>query len=322
VLAGLGTLALARFTARDTVESDLKDNANRLAEAVTDDSATGNTRRQLPLIRSVLRLQDAGLAVIPDASTGDSDLNASVLGELPPAVDLSLDQLRSLEPGDVVSGRDGDVVWAVAAAQGASNLVLIGLSREVQFELGPALRYFVFAATIVLLSSVVVARQLADRVTKPIREAERASRRLAGGDLTARLAEPDARTTDEVGDLTRSINAMAEALERSRGLERQFLLSVSHDLRTRTGRLPTPRAPPRSSSTSPAASNASSPTCSTSPNSTPTASRSIHDRSTPPKNSPSWQPGSRPTPPEQASNSGSRRRTRSRCGPIPTGSPR
>src|SRR5204862_930821 len=29
-----------------------------------------------------------------------------------------------------------------------------------------------------------------------------------------------------------SVNAMAEALERSRGLERQFLLSVSHDLRT------------------------------------------------------------------------------------------
>ncbi len=144
------------MTARDTVESDLRDNANRLAEAVTDDSAPGNTRRQLPLIRAVLRLQDAGLAIINGAA-GDADLDASVIGELPPAVDLSLDQIRSLESGDVVSGRDGDVVWAVAAAEGTNNLVLIGLSREVQFELGPALRYFVFAAAIVLLMSAVVA---------------------------------------------------------------------------------------------------------------------------------------------------------------------
>ena len=37
---------------------------------------------------------------------------------------------------------------------------------------------------------------------------------------------------DEVADLARSINSMAGALERSKGLEQQFLLSVSHDLRT------------------------------------------------------------------------------------------
>src|SRR5207237_8190562 len=37
---------------------------------------------------------------------------------------------------------------------------------------------------------------------------------------------------DELAALVRSINAMAESLERSKGLERQFLLSVSHDLRT------------------------------------------------------------------------------------------
>ena len=46
------------------------------------------------------------------------------------------------------------------------------------------------------------------------------------------MAEPAAGARDEVADLSRSINAMAEALERSRGLEQQFLLSVSHDLRT------------------------------------------------------------------------------------------
>ena len=37
---------------------------------------------------------------------------------------------------------------------------------------------------------------------------------------------------NELAVLARSINAMATELDRSRGLERQFLLSVSHDLRT------------------------------------------------------------------------------------------
>ena len=47
-----------------------------------------------------------------------------------------------------------------------------------------------------------------------------------------RVPEHDAGSTDELDALARSINEMADSLERSRGLERQFLLSVSHDLRT------------------------------------------------------------------------------------------
>ena len=227
MLAGLGTLALARFTARSTIESELRANATRLAESVTDDSP-GNGQRQLPLIRAVLQLQDAGLVLIPDGAR----LNTTIRGELPPAVDLTIDELSLIQSGGVVSGRSGSVVWAVAAADGASNRILVGLSREIDFELGPGLRYFVLAASMVLLLSAFAARRLADRVTEPIREAEHASRRLAAGDLTVRLAEPAPDDTDEVADLTRSINTMAEALERSRGLERQFLMSVSHDLRT------------------------------------------------------------------------------------------
>src|SRR5213078_4532728 len=68
--------------------------------------------------------------------------------------------------------------------------------------------------------------------TRPLREAQDATRRISAGDLTTRLpvAKPGAK--DELTSLAESINAMAESLERSKGLERQFLLSVSHDLRT------------------------------------------------------------------------------------------
>ncbi|MEJ7583796.1 MAG: HAMP domain-containing sensor histidine kinase [Acidimicrobiales bacterium] len=73
---------------------------------------------------------------------------------------------------------------------------------------------------------------LSRALTEPLRRAEAVTHRLADGDLSTRLTEPTPEADDELSDLARSINTMAESLERSRGVERQFLLSVSHDLRT------------------------------------------------------------------------------------------
>ncbi len=64
-----------------------------------------------------------------------------------------------------------------------------------------------------------------------MRSATDATARIAAGDLTVRLPA-DERRHDEITDLSIAINQMAGTLERSRGLEQQFLLSVSHDLRT------------------------------------------------------------------------------------------
>jgi two-component system sensor histidine kinase BaeS len=79
---------------------------------------------------------------------------------------------------------------------------------------------------------VLVAWRIGRRMTKPLRQVEEATRRIATGDLSTRLPTPEKGTDDELASLMTSINTMAEALERSRGVERQFLLSVSHDLRT------------------------------------------------------------------------------------------
>jgi two-component system sensor histidine kinase BaeS len=82
-----------------------------------------------------------------------------------------------------------------------------------------------------LAVAAAVAANLGRRLTKPLREAQAATRRIAGGDLATRVPiDPD--DGEELAGLSESINTMAASLERSRGLERQFLLSVSHDLRT------------------------------------------------------------------------------------------
>ncbi len=106
------------------------------------------------------------------------------------------------------------------------------LSDPTAIALGGTVLWFLPAATVVIALAVVAATRLARALTEPLRGAAEVSRRIAHGDLTARVAEPPPDANDEVADVARSVNAMAGALERSRGLEQQFLLSVSHDLRT------------------------------------------------------------------------------------------
>ena len=61
-----------------------------------------------------------------------------------------------------------------------------------------------------------------------------AYRRIAEGDLSVRVGDESraAMRNDEIGELMRSLDVMADSLDRAQKQEQQFLLSVSHDLRT------------------------------------------------------------------------------------------
>lgn len=90
----------------------------------------------------------------------------------------------------------------------------------------------------IVLVSVLLALAFAAALTVPLVSAglrplaamERASRRIAGGDLSLRLEEPI--TQDEVGQLTRSFNTMVRQMESTITRQRQFVADVSHELRT------------------------------------------------------------------------------------------
>jgi two-component system sensor histidine kinase BaeS len=61
-----------------------------------------------------------------------------------------------------------------------------------------------------------------------------ATQRLARGELTVRLpAGPElADRSDEIGDVVRNVNRMAEGLQRLEGARRRWLADISHELRT------------------------------------------------------------------------------------------
>jgi two-component system sensor histidine kinase BaeS len=103
-----------------------------------------------------------------------------------------------------------------------------GVDTNVVGRAGP---YFLLAAGITLVIAAGAAFWLARRLTRPLDEMEATARRIASGDLAARASVPR-RADDEVASLAATLNTMAEQLERSRGAERAFLLSISHDLRT------------------------------------------------------------------------------------------
>ncbi|HEY3082800.1 MAG TPA: HAMP domain-containing sensor histidine kinase [Chloroflexota bacterium] len=81
-----------------------------------------------------------------------------------------------------------------------------------------------------LLIALVVGLPLTRIGLRPLRAVAGASRRLAEGDLSVRVAPPTSR--DEVGDLAHAFNEMAERLEAAFATQRAFVADASHELRT------------------------------------------------------------------------------------------
>ncbi|EFH87441.1 sensor histidine kinase [Ktedonobacter racemifer] len=86
------------------------------------------------------------------------------------------------------------------------------------------------AITIGLLVAALLTLPLIRHALRPLAEIERASMRIAGGDLTQRLSEPP--TQDELGRLATAFNSMVIRLEHMFARQKQFVADVSHELRT------------------------------------------------------------------------------------------
>ncbi len=85
-----------------------------------------------------------------------------------------------------------------------------------------------------IVLALLTATWLARRWTQPLAAVQDATERLAQGELTVRLQPGPglAGRSDEIGDVMRNVNRMAEGLERLDGARRRWLADISHELRT------------------------------------------------------------------------------------------
>jgi signal transduction histidine kinase len=164
----------------------------------------------------------------PNAELGRADGNRSESGavdtgrgEQGPRAPMLRNGVRSAGPG-----------WSEPTRQvalGKYRVVLATPARDLQSawrDLGPRLTVAGFLA---LAISLAVAISIAGSISSGIGHVSVAARRIADGDLNAR-----ARVVghDEIADLGRTFNEMAEEVHRSQASLRNFVADASHELRT------------------------------------------------------------------------------------------
>lgn len=128
--------------------------------------------------------------------------------------------------GTILIGRNGQE-YIFATELPAGPRAAVGISR-----FGFGLQWGV-----AFLVSGGICYLLARYITRPVLRLREASQHLATGELSTRAAAGMERRRDELGDLVRDFNTMADRIERLIATQRQLLYDVSHEVRSPLARL-------------------------------------------------------------------------------------
>ncbi len=90
-------------------------------------------------------------------------------------------------------------------------------------------RALLLAAVVAGVAAVLLTVGISRRVLKPVEILTAAARRMEKGDLSQRV---EVQSNDEIGELARAFNAMADGLARLEELRRNMVSDVAHELRT------------------------------------------------------------------------------------------
>jgi signal transduction histidine kinase len=164
-------------------------------------------------------------------SSGES-VGANFANGRRPEVDQALSGVPNAEVRySETEGRN--ILVAAAPVIDETQVGAIRLTRDFT-EVDEARRRNVIGLTAIgigaLAAGILIAFGLAGSLTDPIQRLVRTTRRLGGGDLSARAGEVAG--SAEVRELAGSVDDMADRLERSVQAQREFVANASHQLRT------------------------------------------------------------------------------------------
>jgi signal transduction histidine kinase len=241
VVAGLAGSLVFAVGARSTF---VREAAERMVRHVA--SLAGERFGDRAALAERLRQLHADLDVDVVVRDLDGRVVAAAGRALPP---LSDRQAADVRAGDIVV--DSRPTWRAAApVRDVLAGTIVGTLEAAtprRFG-GPRLLWPVLAVTAILLVVAAATRPLARRISRPIERLTDAARRLGQGDLTVRAPDPRAPSprrwtrrvspdVDELRELTRSFNDMADRVERLVRGQRELLANVSHELRSPLARI-------------------------------------------------------------------------------------
>ena len=233
-----GTALITFALVRQFAEHQALDQLGRQASAAASDTVTLELAGQAPepALTTALRqlLTGSGDRVVyigPQGQILGTDATAIAVAK---AADLAPVLTGSRVQGQVHAA-GGDYVYVAEPVPGrrarsvVAGLVLarpVGLAASIwRPVIGRVLLAGGLAVAVAVAASVGIAR----RLSGPLRRVAQATSRVAAGDLAQRVpVEGD----EEVADVARQFNGMAEALSEARRREHEFLANVSHELRT------------------------------------------------------------------------------------------
>ena len=192
---------------------------------------------QVDRISQLLRLEGnlvnaTGLVV---SSGGDVMAPRPLPVTMPRKIDTSLLAKGEIKTQETDIGKVGKVFLIAIPLQGGQdptyyNLILAkGVRDLAQTSTSEIMRNVLIAAAIALGLSILLALLLSSYVLKPLRNLTHAAWDLAHGNLDRRV---EVRGQDEISELSQYFNYMAERMQQSTQLQKDFVANVSHEIRT------------------------------------------------------------------------------------------
>ena len=222
VIAGVLATNLIRSAGTSTARQTLQKLADVSASVAVNTSAAGQKR-----VRHALD----GLAVFSGriVPTG----GGAVLSSTP----YVRSALTAPEIADVLAGQSvsttttvrGTVILVEARPVTGGGIVVVQRRTDAVAAQDKAIRQLILALAIAGAVALLLGLFVAWRLARPLRRTAAAAHALAAGDRDVTLP---LRGPVEVAEVSAAINTLSAALGRSEARQREFLLSVSHDLRT------------------------------------------------------------------------------------------
>jgi two-component system, OmpR family, sensor kinase len=218
VVAAALAVPLVRSVARDQARTEL-------VRAV--DTLAAHPRRTAQLLVQEQRAvgpDDRLYAVVPVGGTPVGQA-ASLVS------DAQIEQLRTTGTLSATVDHDGEELLVEGRNVNKRRLAVIGVQpvKAADEATGRLLRRIALALLAGLVVAIGVGLLVARRATRSVRDAAARAHRLATGE---RGIEPASSSITEIHEMSQALGALDRALATSEERQREFLLSISHDLRT------------------------------------------------------------------------------------------